>query len=159
MKKNVNPIPSGYHSVTLGLTVSDAAKAIDFYQKAFGAEEISRFPSPDGKIMHAEIRIGDSIVMLSDEFPDMGNASPSTLKGTSCGIMIYCKNADEMYQRAIKVGAREKMPMEDQFWGDRYGRVQDPFGHEWSLATRQENLTAAEMQERAQKAFSVPPKK
>jgi PhnB protein len=156
-RAKVQPIPKGYHVVTPSITVRGAAEAIEFYKKAFGAKELSRMPGPDGKLMHAEIKIGDSIVMLSDEFPAMGSSSPLTVGGTSASLMIYTKDVDALFNQALAAGAKVTMPLSDMFWGDRYGQVADPFGHKWQLATRKENLTAREMAKRGAAAMSAPP--
>ncbi len=151
MAKNA-AIPEGFHSVTPSLTVKNAAAAIDFYKKAFGAEELMRLNSPDGKVAHAELKIGDSIIFLGDEF-DMGFArSPQTLGGTTGALNIYVPDVDQAFERAVKAGAQVRMPVADMFWGDRYGNVADPFGHIWSLATHKEDVSEEELEERA-KAF------
>jgi uncharacterized glyoxalase superfamily protein PhnB len=155
--KKALPIPKGYHVVTPSLVVRGADKAIEFYKKAFGAKELNRMPGPDGKLMHAEIRIGDSIVMLSDEFPQMGSSSPETVGGISASLMIYTKDADALFNQALAAGATVSMPIGDMFWGDRYGRVKDPFGHDWQIATHKEDLTPKEMARRAAAAMSGPP--
>jgi uncharacterized glyoxalase superfamily protein PhnB len=155
--KKALPIPKGYHVVTPSLVVRGADKAIEFYKRAFGAKELNRMPGPDGKLMHAEIRIGDSIVMLSDEFPQMGSSSPETVGGISASLMIYTKDADALFNQALAAGATVSMPIGDMFWGDRYGRVKDPFGHDWQIATHKEDLTPKEMARRAAAAMSGPP--
>lgn len=147
----VQPIPEGYHSVTPYLIVDDAAKAIDFYKAAFGAEEKFRLPMGD-KIGHAELKIGDSFVMLADEFPDMGHLGPKARGGTTASFLIYVDDVDLAWKRAIDAGAKEQRPLELQFWGDRMGSVTDPFGHQWSLATHVEDVAPEQMQERM-KAF------
>ncbi len=140
------PIPDGYHAVTPTLTVRGAADAIEFYKKAFGAQEVMRFPGPDGKtIMHAEIRIGDSRVMLNDEVPQMKCLSPQSLGGSSSGIFLYVENADDVFNKAIAAGAKSQMPMMDAFWGDRFGSIIDPFGHVWSIATHKKDMTHEEL--------------
>jgi PhnB protein len=144
------PIPAGYHSVTPALVVRDAAAAIDFYKRAFGAEEIDRMAGPDGSIMHAEIRIGDSILMLSEENEQWGTKSPLSLNGVHGSLHIYVEDADAAFNRALKAGATVRYPLEDAFWGDRYGKVTDPFGHEWGLATRVKDMTKAEMEKAGQ---------
>jgi uncharacterized glyoxalase superfamily protein PhnB len=127
---------------------------IDFYKKAFGAVEKRRAPGPDGKsIMHAELQIGDSIIFLNDEFPDMGALSPLATKGTSVTLHLYVEDADKQFQQALSAGAQVVMPLADQFWGDRYGIVRDPSGHQWSIGAHMEDLTPAQMQERMAKAF------
>ncbi len=140
----VKPIPDGFHTITPHLVIDGASKALEFYKQAFGAEEIRRMPGPDGKeLMHAELRIGDSIIMLADEFPEMGlpNRSPKALGNTSVTIHLYVNDVDAAVARAQKAGAKVTMPVSDMFWGDRYGQVTDPFGHLWSLATHVKDLT------------------
>jgi uncharacterized glyoxalase superfamily protein PhnB len=144
-----NP-PKGYHTVTPGITVHDAPRALDFYKEAFGAEELSRMPGPDGSIMHAEIKIGDSVVMLGEENPQWGNKSPKTLGGVPSSLHIYVDNADEAFDRAVKAGCEVRMPLENVFWGDRYAKVADPFGHEWGIAQRVKDLSDEEMMKAAQ---------
>jgi len=156
VRAKVQPIPKGYHVVTPHLVVRGADAAISFYKSAFGAKDKGRMASPDGKIMHAEIQIGDSRVMLSDEFPEMGSRSPQTLGGTPSSLMIYTRNVDALVAQAEQAGAKVTMPPADMFWGDRYAKVQDPFGHEWALATHKEDLSVREMQKRAATAFSAP---
>ena len=149
------PIPEGFHSVTPALVVRDAAKAIDFYKRALGAQELVRMPSPDGKIMHAELKIGDSIIFLSDENPNMGAAkSPQTLGFSTGSLNIYVPNVDDVFKQAIAAGGKEAMPVADQFWGDRYGSFVDPFGHVWGLATHKEDLSGKEMEQRMQEFFA-----
>jgi PhnB protein len=134
--------------VTPYLIVQGAARAIDFYKKAFGAEELFRMDGPGGSVMHAEVKIGNSPVMLADEFPDMGYVGPQALKGTPVSLMVYVENVDKVYERAIAAGAKVKRPIKDEFWGDRLGTVEDPFGHLWSLATHKEDVAPDEMQRR-----------
>jgi PhnB protein len=141
-------IPDGYHSVTPYLIVSGAAQALDFYKRAFNAEERGRMPGPEGKIMHAEIQIGDSIVMLADEFPEMGARSPQSIGGTPVGLCIYLENVDARFQQAVAAGAKVERPIQDQFYGDRSGTVIDPYGHKWTLATHIEDVTMEEMSRR-----------
>ena len=143
----VNYIPDGYHTVTAYLMVDDAAKALDFYRDAFGAEELFRLPMGD-KIGHAEIMIGDTHLMLADEFPDMGALGPNSRGGPTASFMIYVPDADAAYDRAVKAGARADRPLKNEFWGDRIGTVIDPFGHKWSLATHVEEVPPEEMQRR-----------
>ncbi len=152
----VKPIPDGFHTVTPHLVIKDAAAAIDFYKKAFGAEEIARMPGPGGQgVMHAEIKIGDSMIMMCDEFPGMDNPkSPKSLNGTTITLMLYVKDVDSAFQRAVGAGATVSMPVTDMFWGDRYGKVSDPFGHEWAIATHKEDLTLEEIGKRAAEFFS-----
>ena len=144
---SVNPIPSGYHSVTPYLIVDDAAAAIDFYREAFGAAEVLRLRM-GGKIGHAEIKIGDSHVMLSDEWPDMDMAGPAKRGGTSVSLTLYVTDVDLAFARALRAGARQERAVEDQFYGDRTGTLLDPFGHRWSLATHIEEVAPEEMQRR-----------
>ncbi|MBB3275385.1 MULTISPECIES: VOC family protein [unclassified Pseudoxanthomonas] len=139
--------PQGYHSVTSYLIVDDAAKALDFYRDAFGAEEMYRLPMGD-RIGHAETRIGDTVLMLSDEWPDMNALSPNTRGGATSSFMIYVEDADAAYARAVKAGARADRPVKQEFWGDRIGSVVDPFGHKWSLSTHVEDVAPEEMQRR-----------
>jgi PhnB protein len=146
-------IPEGYHSVTPYLIIKDAAKAIDFYKRAFGAIELMRMPTPEGRIGHAEIRIGDSAIMLADEYPEMGHRSPQSLGGTGVSLMVYVERVDETFKKAIAAGATEVQPLKDQFYGDRSGTLQDPFGHVWTIATHIEDIEPAEMQRRL-KQFS-----
>jgi len=145
----VNPIPSGYHSITPSAVVDDAKKAIAFYEQAFGAKEKYRLPMGD-KIGHAEIQIGDSRFMLSDEFPDWGALSPKSRGGATGSFLIYVPDADAAIERAVKAGATVVQPAEDQFWGDRMGTVQDPFGHKWMLGTHKEDVGPEEMQRRGE---------
>lgn len=150
---NARPIPEGCSSVTPYLVVKGAAAALDYYTKAFGARELFRMPGPDGRILHAELQIGDSRVMLSDEMPEMGGTSPKTLKGTSVSLYLYVENVDAVFKSAIAAGATAKMPVSDMFWGDRWGLLIDPFGHEWQVATHIEDLTPEEMGRRAAEAM------
>jgi PhnB protein len=148
------PIPEGLHTVTPSLKLKDAAKAIEFYKEAFGATERGRFEMPGGGIMHAEIVIGDSVVMLGEEMPEMGAKGPLTLGGTPVRLHIYTEDVDSLFARATKAGATVMMPVADQFWGDRYGVLADPFGHEWSIATHTKDLTVDEMKKGAEQLFS-----
>ena len=143
----VKPIPDGYHSVTPTLTISGASDAIEFYKKAFDAKEVYRFPGSDGKsIMHAEIRIGGSAIMLCDEMPEMGCLSPKSTGGPSGAIYLYVDDADSVFSKAVSVGATSMMLMLDGFWGDRIGMLVDPFGHRWTIATRKKDMTLEEIQ-------------
>jgi PhnB protein len=151
---SVKPIPDGYHTITPHLTIRDAARAIEFYKAAFGAEQRGVMKGPDGKIMHAELKIGDSIIMLSDEFPEMGAVSPQTLGGSSTGLHIYLDNVDSAFDKAVKAGAQVEMPVMDQFWGDRYGKLKDPFGHKWSLGTHIKDLSMDEMKKGMDEAMA-----
>src|SRR3954469_17814594 len=135
----VKPIPEGYHSVTPHLIVNNGAAAIDFYKKAFGAVELFRMPAPDGKIGHAEIKIGDSPVMLADEHPEMGYQGPESLGGSPVSLMIYVEDVDKIFEQAVTAGAKVKEALQDKFYGDRLGTVTDPFGHVWHLATHKED--------------------
>lgn len=151
MPRNVRPIPEGCHTVTPYLVVNDATKAIDFYKKAFGAELKELMHGPDGKsVMHCELKIGDSIVMISDEFPMAGARSPKSLGGTTAALFLYVEDVDSAFNRAVTAGAKAEMPVKDMFWGDRYGKLSDPFGHQWSLATHKEDVAPDEMKRRAE---------
>jgi PhnB protein len=150
----VKPIPEGYHSVTPFLAVDDASAAIEFYTRAFGAKERMRMPGPDGMIAHAELEIGDSLIMLSDPFPHSQTKPPKELGGTTGGVFLYVEDVDAAFQQATEAGATVTMPLEDMFWGDRFGTVTDPFGHNWSLATHKEDLTEEEIAQRGQAAMA-----
>ena len=151
----VKRVPDGVHRVTPHLVVRDAAAMIEFYKKAFGAVEKGRAPGPDGKsILHAELRVGDSAIFLNDEYPEFGALSPLSLKGTPVTVHLFVEDADKQFQQALAAGATVVMPLADQFWGDRYGIVKDPSGHQWSIAHHVEDLTPAQMQERMAKAHS-----
>lgn len=155
----VKPIPEGFHTITPHLVVKDASKAIDFYKKAFGAEEIGRHAGPDGKsIMHATVKIGDSIVMLNDEFPEMNCRGPLAIGGTAVTLHLYVQDVDKAFERATKAGAKVTMPLADQFWGDRYGILTDPFGHMWSIATHTRDMSDADVAKAMQAACAPPPK-
>lgn len=147
-------IPFGYHSVTPYLTVNGAKQAIEFYQAAFGATEVLRLDMPGDKIGHAEIQIGDSRVMLADEFPEWDSRSPQTIGGTPSSLMIYVEDCDAVYNRAVAAGATPLMPVADQFYGDRSGTLKDPFGHKWTIATHKETLSQEEMQRRVTAMFA-----
>jgi PhnB protein len=134
--------------VTPHLVVRDCAAALDFYARAFGGKELMRMPGPEGKVMHAEMKVGDSIVMLSDEFPEQGSKSPQSLGGTPISIMLYVKDADRVYQQALDAGGRSLMAPQDMFWGDRYARIEDPHGHQWAIATAKEKVSPKEMARR-----------
>jgi len=148
----VKPIPEGYHSVTPYLIVRGGVDAIEFYKKAFGAVELFRMPSPDGKIGHAEIKVGDSPIMLADEFPDMGYKGPQSLGGSPVSLMIYVDDVDTVFSQAVDAGATVKEALADKFYGDRMGTVIDPFGHRWHLATHKEDVSVEEMERRAKAA-------
>jgi PhnB protein len=150
MANTVRAIPEGYHTITPALTCRDAAKAIDFYKKALGAKEINRMEGPDGKIGHAELQIGDSKFMLSDEYPQMASApDPNSKSAPSSYLFIYSSDVDNDFNKAVSAGCKVTMPLQNQFWGDRYGRLTDPFGHHWGLAQHVEDVAPAEMERRA----------
>jgi PhnB protein len=149
------PIPEGYHTITPYLTVEDAAEAIEYYTQAFGAKERVRMETPDGRIGHAELEIGDSLVMLSDPFPQASTKPPDELGGTSAGVFMYVEDVDAVVKRAVDAGAKVTMEVADQFWGDRFGSITDPFGHSWSIATHVEDLTPEEIAERGKAAMSA----
>ena len=151
----VKPIPEGYHTVTPYLAVDGAAEAIEYYKKVFGAKERARMEAPDGKIGHAELEIGDSLVMLSDPFPQATTRSPKELGGTTASVFMYVKDVDAVVKQAVDAGATVTMEVADQFWGDRFGTVQDPFGHLWSIATHVEDVPPEEMAERAKAAMAA----
>jgi uncharacterized glyoxalase superfamily protein PhnB len=160
MTENIKPIPEGFHTLTPYLVVRDAGKALDFYKRAFGAEIRSVHYTPDGKVMNANLRIGDSTLMLNEEFPGaVGCLSPQTLGGTTTTIHIYVPAADTLFNQAVAAGATVTMPVMDAFWGDRYGQLQDPFGHRWSIATHQEDLTPEEIEQRGKAVFAEMAKK
>jgi len=141
-------VPEGYHTVTPALTVKHGAEAIEFYKRAFGAQEVMRMNNPDGKIMHAEIKVGDSRIMLNDEMPDMGCLSPASVGGATGSVYLYVTDVDSAFQRAVTAGAKVVMAVTDMFWGDRFGQVEDPSGHRWSLATHVEDLAPEEIARR-----------
>jgi PhnB protein len=153
MSSSVRPIPEGYHSITPYLIVSDATGAIAFYKQAFGAAEVMRMPAPDGKIGHAELRIGDSKIMLADEFPDMGARGPKAFGGSPVSLHLYVEDVDATAKRALAAGAKEVRPIKDQFYGDRLGTVEDPFGHHWHISTHKEDLSPDELKRRAAQAM------
>jgi PhnB protein len=143
------PIPEGYHTATPYLVIQGAANAIEFYKKAFGATELMRMSGPGGKVMHAEIKIGDSPIMLGDEFPEMGVRGPKALGGSPVSIFLYVEDVDALAKQALAAGAKELMAVQDQFWGDRYGKLEDPFGHVWGIATHKEDVAPDEINKRA----------
>jgi uncharacterized glyoxalase superfamily protein PhnB len=145
-KSATNPIPEGMHTVTPHLICAGASEAIEFYKHAFGATELSRMPGSDGKVMHASIRIGDSVLMLNDEMPEWGSFGAKHFRGSPVTIHLYVENADALFEQAVRAGAKVTMPLADMFWGDRYGKVEDPFGHQWSIATHVRDVTPDEMQ-------------
>jgi PhnB protein len=151
----VKPIPEGYHTLTPSLTVRNAERAIEFYKQAFGAEVRGGVAKgPDGKVMHAELKIGDSVIMLSDEYPEFGSKSPQSIGDSGMGLHIYLDNVDAAFDRAVKAGASVEMPVMDQFWGDRYGKLKDPFGHKWSMATHVRDMSRDEMEKGMDEAFA-----
>ncbi len=160
--KKVAPVPAGYYTLTPYLVCRGAAKAIEFYKKAFDAKERLRMLGPDGSIAHAELKIGNSIVMMGDENPAMGQSSPETIGGSASGLFIYTANVDKAYAKAVAAGAKGEQPPTDMFWGDRYAKFSDPFGHKWSMATHIEDMSPKEMAKRgaeamAQMAQQAPP--
>ena len=160
MAQQAKAIPDGFHTLTPYMTIRGAARAIDFYKHAFGAEELNRMMGPDGRtVMHAELKIGDSRFFLGDEMPGMGCQSPDTLKGTTQGLFLYVQDVDAAFKRALDAGATVKMPVADMFWGDRYGKLTDPFGHGWGILTHQEDVNEAEMGRRAEEWMSSLSKK
>jgi PhnB protein len=154
MATKVDPIPRGYHTATPYLTLDDCTSAIDFYKRAFGAQEIMRMDGPPGKIGHAEIRIGDSVIMLSDEMPGGASRAPKSVGGTTVGVFLYVADVDSSYKQAVDAGAKADMPPADMFWGDRFGRLTDPFGHSWAMATHKEDVAPEEMRKRMQQEMA-----
>ena len=150
----VKPIPDGMHTVTPHLVCAGAAEAIEFYSKAFKATEVGRLAGPQGKLVHAMMRIGDSALMLADEFPDWGSFGPKSLKGSPVTIHLYVEDVDAFIKRVVAAGAKITMPLEDMFWGDRYCKLEDPFGHHWSVATRIRDVSPEEMRQGMQKMGS-----
>jgi PhnB protein len=148
MQNNVRPIPEGYHSISPAITCKNAAKAIDFYKEAFGASEMNRMDGPGGMVMHAELRIGDSVIFVSDEFPGM-SAAPTPGATPSSYLFLYTEDCDATFNRAIAAGATSSMPVADMFWGDRYGKLTDPFGHSWGVATHVEDVSPEEIERRS----------
>jgi PhnB protein len=153
MASTTRPIPQGYHSVTPYLIVNDAAGAITFYKNAFGAAEVMRMAAPGGRVGHAELSIGDSRIMLADEFPDMGARSPKAIGGTPVSLHLYVEDVDAVAKRAVDIGAKEVRPVKDQFYGDRLGTVEDPFGHVWHISTHVEDVPPDELKRRAEQAM------
>lgn len=149
-KSSVNPIPEGMHTVTPHLVCAGAAQAIEFYKKAFNAQELARVPGPDGRLLHACLQVGDSAVMLVDEYPEWESKSPKTLNGTPVTIHLYVENADAFAEHAVNAGAKSILPVQEMFWGDRYGMIEDPFGHRWSIATHVRDVSPEEAQKAAQ---------
>jgi uncharacterized glyoxalase superfamily protein PhnB len=157
MPGKAKAVPEGFHTLTPHLTVRDADKALEFYKKALGAEVLGVSRMPDGKVIHASLRIGDSMLMLNDEFPEMGGLSPLSVGGTGVTIHIYTDNVDEAFNQAVAAGAQVAMPLMDQFWGDRYGMISDPFGHKWSIATHVKDMSQDEMQRAQDEAMAKMP--
>jgi PhnB protein len=154
----VKKIPDGYHSITPYLIVKNGSEAIEYYKKIFGAKEHGRMMTPDGKrIAHAEIEIGNSKLMLADEFPEMNSLSPKTIGGSPVGLFLYVDDVDKVFSQAVAEGAKVLMRVEDQFWGDRYGSIEDPFGHRWSISTHIKDLTEEELKKAAAEAFAKMP--
>jgi len=152
---SVKPVPEGYHTLSAYLAVDDASEAIEYYKRAFGAKERVRMDAPGGKIGHAELEIGDSVIMLSDPFPQASTRPPSELGGTSSSVFMYVEDVDAVVKQAVDGGATVTMEVADQFWGDRFGTITDPFGHVWSIATHVEDLTPAEIEERGKAAMAA----
>ena len=157
MAANVNPVREGQHTITPHLVVSGAKQALEFYKNAFDAKIVNVHETPDGKVMHAEMKIGDSTIMLADEFPGFSK-SPKTLGGSTVLLNLYRDNIDQLFEQAVKAGATVTMPLANQFWGDRYGQLDDPFGHAWALGQHVEDVAPEEMARRAKEAFSKMPK-
>ncbi len=155
MPEHVKAVPPGFHTLTPHLVVRNAEQALEFYKNAFGAEVLHVAHMPDGKVMHASLRIGDSMLMLNDEFPDYGTLSPLSTGGSAVTIHIYTENVDAAFNRAVSAGAQVKMPLADQFWGDRYGVVADPFGHKWSLGAHIKDMSPEEMQREQDRAMAA----
>jgi len=153
MTANVKPVPEGFHTATPYLVVGDAARALDFYTSVFRATELMRMAAPGGKIAHAEIRVGESVIMLEDENPQMGSRSPQTIGGSPVSLYLYVEDVDAVFRRAIAAGASEERPVQDQFYGDRCGTIKDPFGHIWHIATHKEDLSPEEIGKRAAALF------
>ena len=154
--RKVAPVPRGYRTVTPHLVIRGAAQAIEFYRKAFGAKVLLSMPAPNGTIAHAELQIGDSRIMLGDEMPEMGASAPPTVGGSPVNIFLYIPDVDRWFQRATAAGAKPDMPPTDMFWGDRYAKLTDPFGHKWSMATHVEDVSPREMERRGAAAFPQP---
>jgi len=155
---SVQAVPKGYHTITPYMTVRDAARAIEFYKQAFGAKEKGVMKGPEGKVMHAELVIGDSTIMLADEFPEFGSLSPQSIGGSGTGLHIYIEDVDSAFDRAVQAGATVEMPVADMFWGDRYGKLRDPFGHKWSIGTHKADLSMEEMKKGMDETMAKMPK-
>jgi PhnB protein len=154
MPSKVKPIPDGHHTVAPYLAIKNAVSALEFYKKAYGATETYKLIVPDGRLGHAEIRLGDSLIMLSDEFPEFGGKAPEALGGSPVSIHLYVEDVDAFVKRAVAAGARERKPVADQFYGDRSGQLEDPYGHLWWVATHKEDVASEEMQKRVQALFA-----
>jgi PhnB protein len=154
MAQTVKPVPDGYHTLTPYIVVRNAARAIDFYKRAFGAQEMFRMEGPGGGIAHAELKIGDSMIMISDEFPGASVRSPESLGGTTNGVFLYVSDIDAAFKKAVDAGAKAEMQPADMFWGDRFGKLMDPFGQAWSMATHVKDVTPEEMKKGAEAAFA-----
>ena len=152
--EEVKKIPDGYHSITPTLIVKNGDAAIEFYKKGLGAEERRRMKGPDGRVAHAELKLGDSVFMLSDEYPEMNCHSPKSIGGSPVSMYVYVEDVDSLFDKAVSAGAKALDPVKDQFWGDRHGRLEDPFGHVWSIATHKKDLSEEEMKSAAEAAFS-----
>jgi PhnB protein len=152
---NASPIPAGHHTVAPYLAIKDGVRALEFYKKAFGATETYKLMLPDGRLGHAEMRLGDSMIMLSDEFPEYGGKAPQTLGGSPVSIHLYVEDVDAFFNKALAAGAKERKPVKDQFYGDRSGQLEDPFGHLWWVATHKEDVAPDEMQKRVQAMFGA----
>ena len=155
----VKAVPEGTHTITAHISVREAPKAIEFYKKAFGAQVLGVHKTPDGKVMHATLQIGDSRLMLADEFPGMGTPAPQTVGGSPVILNIYVEDVDTLFNRAVELGAKVTMPLANQFWGDRYGQIVDPFGHSWALGSHVEDVAPEEMERRANAIFAQMAKK
>ena len=155
MTTKIKPVPDGFHALTPYLSVKGASDAIEFYKKVFGATELFRLNMPDGKVGHSEFKIGDSIFMISDENPECGSTSPETLKGSPVALYLYVADVDSTFSDAVKAGAKEAMPVANQFWGDRMGKIVDPFGHQWLLATHVEDVDPSEFQSRMEAHYAA----
>ena len=159
MAGNVKAVPEGTHTITAHLSVRDAQKAIEFYQKAFGAQLLHMHKTPDGRVMHASLKVGDSQLMLADEFPGMGTPSPQALGGSPVVLNIYVEDVDTLFHQAVAAGANVTLPLANQFWGDRYGQIVDPFGHHWALGSHVEDVAPEELARRANAMFAEMSKK
>jgi uncharacterized glyoxalase superfamily protein PhnB len=155
MAGKVKAVPEGMHTITPRLLVREASKAIEFYKKAFGAEVLEIYHTPDGKVMHAQVKIGDSYLRLADEFPGMGTAGPQTLGGSPVVLNVYVEDVDSLFNQAVAAGATVTVPLADQFWGDRFGQIVDPFGHHWALGAHQEDVPPEEMERRGRAFFAA----